>query len=471
MATRSGWPVWPVWPVWLLGLVAACAPTPEPERASDVAAGGHLPSAVFIVLDTLRADHMSLYGYERPTTPELERFAESATLYRRAQAAGAWTLPSHASMFTGLYPFQHGAHAKLAPQKKRPTIVESALAKEHTTLAETLRAAGFATAAIAANKGYLSRRFQLDQGFDEYVLEAEPAEGITARALDWLGEREEKPFFLFLNYMDVHSPYNCTPRGEFRPEVGHESARDLYTAFKERVLPAREPVPEGMRRHLVEQYDTALANLDHSLGVLFEGLRELGLFEDALVVVTSDHGEYLGEKHLVAHSKDVYQGVLHVPLVVKSPGQREGRVDEDWISHVHLPGLVLSELDPGGRWGGETFRQHWPRGRVLSENYYARGSDMRSPWGARFDRVRRAALGGDWKYIHSSDGAHELYDLGRDRLEEHDLAGASTDSAASLARWIEELVAQGEVGRSEEPLPATPEEIETLRALGYVDGE
>jgi len=455
-------------------LAAACSPGPEPEPEVAAAAESRAASVVFVVLDTLRADHMSLYGYERPTTPELVRFAGGATLYRRAQAAGAWTLPSHASMFTGLYPFQHGAHAKLAPNKKRPTIIESVLSKEHTTLAEVLQAQGFATAAIAANKGYLSRRFQLDQGFDEYELEAEPGERITARALDWLQGRPEGPFFLFLNYMDVHSPYNCTPRGEFQPAVGHESARDLYVAFKERVLPAREPVPEGLRRDLVEQYDTALANLDHALGVLFEGLRELGLFDDCLIVVTSDHGEYLGEKHLVAHSKDVYQGVLHVPLVVKSPGQREGAVDEDWISHVHLPGLVLSELDPEGRWGGGAFRQHWPRGRVLSENYYARGSDLKSPWGARFERVRRAVLGGDWKYIHSSDGAHELYDLGRDRLEEHDLESAPGTPAAALASWLEALVQATPVdtpGASEEPVPATPEELEALRALGYVDDE
>lgn len=442
-----------------------------------IACGGDSPPGskttrvLFISLDTLRADHLTVYGYDRPTSPVLAAFAAGATVYTRAQAAAPWTLPSHASMFTGLYPQEHGAHtwpSEAFPGQPQGFLNVSPLAEEYETLAEVFQGAGYATAAVVANVAFLNKRFGIAQGFDHYDRRKGRAQAVNERVWEWLDDHESDSFFLFVNYMDTHAPYNTEPlEGRSFGPLGGENTLKRVTRLM--FDPALE-VPPILLRHLVNQYDTAIANLDLWLGELFDELRRRGLYDDMLIVITSDHGEFLGEKGLVAHSKDVYQGVLHVPLIVKAPGQSEGLTDPDWISHVHLPELILGHCQlPSGFAPRDS--ASLSREIIVSENYYSRAKDLRAPWGSRFDRVRRVMVRGDLKYIASSDGVHELYDLARDPRELVNLLDQYTTPPHPLASALEAWL------RARPPAPPAgsveydQELLEHLRGLGYLGGE
>ena len=436
------------------------------------------PNVVLVVLDTVRADHLSLYGYPVATSPRLDALARGATVYTRAIAAGSWTVPSHASMFTGRYAFEHGAHTLQLPVHREDGETEAVrpLDTGYVTLAEALREMGYQTAAVVANAGFLNPRWGLDQGFDPYIVQRGRAHVVNTRVRRWLNEerRKDRPFFLFVNYMDAHDPYNATPREGLLPRpVEYDRGAAVEELYRV-AMPGDREVPAELVQRVSDQYDTALANLDEELGRLLLALSNRGLLEDALVVVTSDHGEYLGEHNLVKHSKDVYQEVLWVPLVIKAPRQRQGRVESRHGSHVDLPRLVLAHLP---RSQAEAYFPRFPLAAgahpVLGENYYARARDRyRQPWSGRFERVRTALYDWPFKLIASSDGRHELYDLQRDPRESRDLRAERGELGASLLRALAAFQAsrgryEGRQGAAED---LDPEQLEELRALGYIGG-
>ena len=439
----------------LLG--AACARSPRD------------PNVVLITLDTARADHLSCYGYAVRTSPRLEALARQATLYRRAFATSALTLPSHASLFTGKHPYEHGAHGF----KVTEDIPDNAypLAAEHLTLAEALQAEGYETVAVVANAGYMAKRYRLDQGFESYWVKPGRASRKNGQVYAWLeARRKDRPFFLFVNYMDAHRPYNAAERPGLLPRPVSQNM-NLIARLAEAVMPGEGEVLEALRQQVVDQYDTALANLDEELGRLFDRLEKDGLWDDALVVVTSDHGEFLGEHHLVEHSKDVYQEVLAVPLIVKAPRQREGRVSDEAITSADVPRLIVSHIAPARRGRLLPAFPYEPGNHpVLAELYYTCTKDLIHPrWGHRFDRVRTALVRWPTKLIHSSDGRHELFDLAGDPREERNLYGERTAVADTLLGELEAFrrAHPAYTGRRERA-PLAAEDLEELRALGYV---
>ena len=433
------------------------------------------PNVVLLVMDTVRADHLSCYGYGLPTSPRLDALAEVADVYRTARATAPWTLPSHASMFTGEYPFAHGAQARKDPATGR-ILNALPLRPDRRTLAEVLAAEGYETAAFLANGAYLSGRYGLNRGFGVY-REREPGEGVLApdmraRALEWLdGRAGDGPFFLFVNFMDAHRPYNVTPlppdRAAELPPPDPQAPGELLDALCTAVLERRRPPAGELVRRVVTQYDTAIANLDLVIGRLLDDLRERGLFESTLVIVTSDHGEYFGEHDLVEHSKDVYEEGLRVPLIVKRPGQGRGRVIEEPASLVELPWLVLSELpgDVRERWRG-TFPGS--DGDVhLAELRYTRSKDLAASYGARFRRERTVIYAGRYKAIRSTDGKHELYDLEADPGEERNLVEEQGELARRLLDLAQRLRREGESENQAEIRLSEDEEAE-LQRLGYL---
>ncbi len=424
-------------------------------------------NVVLVTIDTLRADHLGSYGYERPTSPHFDALAERSTLFTRALASAPWTLPSHASLFTGLDPHAHGAVSVLDashPFNARP------LDRAHTTLAEALRAEGFRTGAFVANDVFLGRRTRLDQGFETYAIHREPGLRLNQRIADWLDQDDPRPFFLFVNYMDCHRPYNTRSR---RPVVDPPAENDpaLLDELKDAVMGGDGGIPTELARRVVAQYDTGIANADAALGQLLARLDERGVDDSTLVVVTSDHGEYFGEHRLVEHSKDVYQEALHVPLLVREAGQRAPGRDDRVVTSADVPHLVLDGLPR--EIGARARARLAPRGAdppALTENYFSRAGDLKHPvWGERFRRVRRAVVDWPLKYIESSDGAHELYDLEADPLELRNLVQTRPEDAERLAATLADRV-----GPMALPAPApaedlTPAERAALRELGYLD--
>lgn len=421
-----------------------------------------------MVCDTLRADHLSLYGYSRPTSPNLEELAQRSTVYHRAQAAAPWTLPSHASMFTGLYPSEHGAHtwseealASLREQGWSEDNNVGPLADRYITLAEYFAERGWATGAVVANIAYMDERFGIAQGFDTYRRQRGPVEEITRRALQFIKAHQDESFFLFVNLMDTHRPYNLRPHP---PIPDHSSDGNLLKRLVPLILDPGAAAPPELLDALRDQYDTAIANLDQGLGDFFQALESDGLLDRMCLVVTSDHGEFLGEHELIEHSKDVYQGTLHVPLILKAPQQTERLDDLDWIGHVHLPGLILDALgDPAA---APLMRRHWPRSEgVLSENYDSRLHDLRAPWGDRFRRSRRVLVHGDLKTILSSDGNHETYDLARDPEEAQALDQDEIRAAHRKRAW--ESFEGLKVAPPGAAVPLDDAALKAMEQLGY----
>jgi arylsulfatase A-like enzyme len=458
--------------------------SPGPSNALADSRTGAAPDIILISVDTLRADRLGSYGYRRPTDPNLARFARQAKRFTRATTTAAWTLPAHASLFTGLYPTEHGSQMIRREPGAKPKRALP-LDPRFATLAEVLADAGYRTAGVAANFLYFKRIYHLDQGFQDWTVlpgkvgvSAAPASAVNIPAIDWLKARHAEratgetraPFFLFLNYMDAHAPYNTRPVEGFPGPAVPPFTLAAHKRTQALVMGRDAAAPPFPRLEaLSKQYDQGVANVDAGLGALFETLRGLDLFEDALIVVTSDHGEFLGEHRLVGHGKDVYEGTLHVPLFVKQPQQKTGADETRRISLVHVPRLILDAAGLTASAPKNAFPHAWPAATIFAQNRYSLWVDLKQPWGQRFDRIRQALYEDNAKFIYSSDGDHALFDLGRDPGEERNLLD---DERRRL--WLTRIEAERPMldaaqPPAPEPAPLSTDEEDQLRALGYID--
>jgi arylsulfatase A-like enzyme len=315
----------------------------------------------------------------------------------------------------------------------------------------------------------------MDQGFDSYVYETLYSDKLNERVFGWLEESGEERFFLFINYIDAHRVYNTAPRPGLLETPAVQDKGELLSELVKRVLPAEEPVPAELARKVVDQYDTAIANLDEGFGALLSRLRALDLYDRSLIIVTSDHGEFFGEHRLVEHSKDIYQETLWVPLLIKAPGQGAPESVDTLVSSTDMPYQILSQVPEEVSGKYMKLFPHAPGEQpVISENYYSRAKDLYNPrWGDRFYRVRRAIFDWPYKYIHSSDGQHELFNLETDPLESENLLAVEPEIAARLGRSLEEFMARRlnsvrVMSKDDFPTEEDRELLERLRSLGYV---
>jgi arylsulfatase len=401
------------------------------------------PDVVLIVLDTVRADHLSVYGYHRPTTPALEAFAAEATLYRRAISPGTWTPPSHASLFTGLMPSEHG----IRYVDGRPGNGILTLNPAVETVAERLQRQGWKTAAFIGNTGYLDPVFGLSRGFERYERRGTyPAEPLLRKVGSWFTHRRGRSVFLFVNVMDPHEPYKALPPWNtlFAPEPPD--------------YPCGDPAEAGRR---IAQYDGELRYVDDQLGALFEVLRSTGRWDNALVIVTSDHGERLGEYGGWGHTGDPRHRLVHVPLIVKYPhGARRG-VEERPVSLAALPDTILTVLGLPTLRGRPTL---WEPPPIAVAEDVRRDVVVRSAYDAA-DRVLVALE-------TATERRLELFDLRADPLEEHPQtveSGGGGVGAALAARLAETKATHVPCAPGPVVFPtADAELVERLRALGYL---
>jgi len=442
------------------GLQQGCSPA---ERA---------PNVILITMDTVRRGHLSCYGYSRPTSPRIDAFANQATQYMRAVSTAPWTVPTHASLFTGKFSFEHGAHPFMVDDPKANNI--NPLSIRFLTIAEALQAEGYVTAAFVANEAFLGRRWQLDQGFETYTVDNVRAIALNQEIFSWLNTRKkDAPFFLFVNYMDAHGPYNTTKAAPFLATPAVRDNRELLDQLEQRVLPDTAPVPQDLAQKVIDQYDTAIFNLDEQVGAFLDQLKEKGLYENTMIVVTSDHGEYLGEHNLVKHARDVYEEVLQVPLITKRPGQTESARADSFVTSTDIPALICSQLqsDVASRLL-KKFTDVPGNHPVIAENYYTLAYDLLHPvWGHRFDRIRAAIYEWPYKFIYSSDDNHEMYNLEEDGAESTNLFG--DERYTRIAREMEAKLLNFQSSRRRSDVlveqdPMTEKELEKLRALGYI---
>ncbi len=482
------------------GSVAADIELVHSAVAELPAGTGQGLDVVLIVLDTVRADHLELYGYAHSTMPHLTSCAEGALVYQDVRSTSSWTLPSHASLFTGQFPATHRAHCRTVEGdhtkrfktgRRTRRILERPLNRNAVTVAERLWDAGYTTLGIAANRAFLDRSWRLHQGFDVWICEDAArgasylpytrADRITAMSLeavdatlpllDYPEQPGRAPLFLFVNYMEAHGPY--VPREGYvrdpsalvwRHRTGR--ARDQLAWS---VLAKKRDLPADVRAGWLEAYDAELRFMDEQLALLLEGLEARGIGPDARIVIVSDHGEYFGEHRLLAHSKDVYEPGVRVPLVVREPGLQPGRSESPLQIHDLAPMLLegtgalpLPTEDVGGE-------------LRVAELYGSRARDLRNArFSRRFNRVRRGFYRGDHKVILGSDGSFEAYDLAEDPHELEDLSHApwalelADEAQAWLdARGIDDAAPQDDEDDEEPEIDEA--DLEALRALGYVE--
>jgi len=427
---------------WIFGMVLGCTPA-APKR----------PNVLLITIDTLRADHLGTYGYPRPTSPEIDAFAARSTVFENAHSSSSWTLPSLASIHTSLLSTTHGCWK-----------ISSRLEPEFTTAAEVLRDAGYDTAMVACHI-FLSAQYGLQQGFshvdDELVrppsdaAEAISSPGVTERGVRFLERKaaaaEESPWFLWLHYFDPHDSY-----------LPHEGFSEKFGTVEE-----------------IDLYDGEIAFTDHYVGMVLRKLAELGLEDDTIVVITSDHGEEFGEHGFKRHGYSLYQEAVRVPLVIKVPGAAARRIPEVVGNVDVLPTLLEAcdlelakvqgascahELEGRSLLGAIRGTSALSEGQVVAEVRWHDGQDL---------RMMRE---GPWKLIEDQSVKQQrnqsaLYDLAADPREATDVRSLESASAARIAELVLHRLGRA-IGWAGcyplvEPYTPTAGDMQRLQDLGY----
>lgn len=460
---------------------ASALAQPRPEIA--ISRGGPRPNVLLVTLDTLRVDYLGCYGHPWIKTPTLDELAVHGAVFDAAIAQSPLTSPSHCSIMTSTYPFDHDTRWNGTPM--RTGLI---------TLADVLGAHGYETVAFASATPTRSIDTGLHQGFERYVDSLVPwstafsydgfqrliffylagiaqhsqlpGEVITDRALDWLASRSDKrPFFAWLHYFDPHDPYGSPP-----------PFQDTYKGWIKDGLPAADK-----REHYAEDITYA----DHQLGRFITQLRERGLYDNTLIIATADHGEAFGEQHGVVtefrHGHYVYDTTQHVPLIIKPPGARllAYRVAEQVeLNDIAPTVLRFLRIEPPESFVGTSLNDLLARRpapdadrRALSFNvtrYVPTASAARQKLHYQQFGVRTP----DWKYITVPRLGHgELYDLRADPAERFDVAAQHPDIVAQRRAYIGPYW-DADRDTGEDPRQRlAPGLVRQLQALGYLGGD
>jgi len=471
------------------------------------------PNIILLVMDSVRTANLSCYGYERATTPNIDRLATQGTLFEQAISVSCWTLPVHASLFTGLYPLNHGL-----------TVSNDALPDNFPTLARRLKTLGYQTACFS-NNPYISAATGLTQGFDtvediwrstrprgarrtltsKFLKRVErrgPPMKAIVQGVEWLryvrsiimrmGEgrddsgarltnekikawltqtrKPDVPFFVFVNYMECHERYN--PPSPY-------NRRFMPTRFSPwrvaRVGPNKAAILGGSEKRRVEDleivralYDGALNYLDHRIGELVKFIEGLGILDDTLLVVASDHGDSLGEHDHLGHRMTLYEQLVRVPLVIRCPARfqpgtqvaQQVQLADLYPTFLKLAGADPAEVEASGFHSLLAPPDPSVRPFTVAENTAPKSLNNMLLRMIRTDR---------YKYIWKSNQQHELYDLAGDPAETTNLFPTRPD----LARRLIEQLEAWERGLEDKRIETREAEydeatLQRLRGLGYV---
>lgn len=492
---------------------SALAEAADRVRAERADPGPRPRRVVVVLIDTLRPDHLGSYGYDRFTSPILDTLASEGAVFEDASSTSPWTLPSHASLFTGRHPLGH-----------RVITYSDLLPETIPTVASLLRAAGLRTAAVVTSLWLERDTFGLTRDFDQFRYIEIPAERsspstmVTDQAIEWLRAWGDAPGFLFVHYYDVHSDYTSEPEYErlfvspydgiangtgtqllqanFEDEyiaLCHEQFDEAKCVFGEgdtRVVVngsiERIRFDEVDVQHLEDLYDAGIRQMDTEVGRLLRFIDEQGLADDTLLIVTSDHGEEFMEHGRVDHFLATHQESLRVPLIVRGPGVPAGVRFTQPVSIVDLAPTILGQLahldqEPGSirrgvadmegadlapLWSGEEIEELDSRWLYGEASGGLSTHDLVPDIFPVFSSVRR----GSFKLIHDTKtGRNRLYDLSNDPLETQDVSDRYPDLATTMRDALDLRRAAIAAARREGPtVELDAAKREQLRALGYV---
>jgi len=439
------------------------------------------PNLLLIVLDTTRWDAVGAESGKPTHTPNLDALAAEGTIFTQARTTSAWTVPAHASLFTGLYPSRHGAHWE-----------NSSLAPQHTTLAELLapthETVGFSeNPHIVAEKGYA-------QGFDQFEdvwrwRRGPNKPSVTLEVFDkWFKKRDRsRPFFAFVNLMAPHLPYNppARHRAHFVSPSNAARARQLSRIGESearQIIAGQTPLSELDFQLLRQLYRAEVSFADELVGIILDWLEADGVLDDTLVVVVGDHGENIGDHGLMEHQLCLYESLLRIPLILRLPGKFEGGARRH--EPVQLVDLLPTVLDLMGvsKAEGSSIEGRSLVPVPLDRNRPSYAEYMRpTPQRSLFERSApdfdfsphhrrlKSIQVGTLKLIASERGERELYDLSVDPDEQNDLAGERPDDTARLASQLEDWARGWQPVVDPAPRAVDAERLKALRELGYVE--
>lgn len=440
-------------------------PAPGEPPPSTLAGSLKGRNVVIFLADSLAAGHTTIHGYGRETTPFLGQLAEAGLRFEAAHSQTSWTVPSVTSLFTAQTQERHGM---LRMNQQLPEGI--------ATLAQSFQAAGYETVGLIQN-GIIWSHTRLDRGFDQYHIrqaDNEVSKDLMSKARELMSAPREKPLFLYVHLMPPHMPY--TPPERFAtlfvdPEYDGEVIGSIMDCAK--INYYKPPMESADVQHLQALYDGHIRFVDNLIEQTVEEALRQSPREDWLIVVTSDHGEAFLQHGEQGHNSQVYQEMIHIPLVLAAPGSRlpaGGRISTP-VSLLDL-GPTLRDLV------GVPAPDQIEDGRSLLALLEHPGRDARRPFffSSRYpleadSQPRWTAVRlGDWKLLRHEEGPVELYDLARDPLEQHDRSAQHPIRTAALRALLEEWRRGGvseEAASAEIPADA----LEQLQRLGYVDSD
>ena len=482
------------------------APAVRQRAARETGSAGPAQAVILVHMDTLRKDHLELYGYERATAPTLRRLAEEGAFFDNAITQTSWTKAATPTIMTSLYPSTHGVFQ-----------IPDQLPASATTVAEVFREGGYATVSFSS-VAFTGKFTNLHQGFEELhesestVGRAGPRGAKTAREfvdrlVGWLDDHRDVPSFVYLHFFDPHPPYE--PNRPYDTMWADPKGRDEYIRQQEllkkfiaspfladRGMATREELvkagldPEAFLRYSKDWYDGSIRGMDTEIARLVERLQELGMSDRAVLAFFADHGEEFHDHGRMWHGQSIYGEMLRVPLIFWAPGRvPKGRKVEEPVGLIDVMPTVLemaglplpkaaqgqsflSLLAAGGKSGGAgKAGSGWTRRPVIAERQPQGGTESQR------EIESYAIMDGDWKLIHNiapppERPEFELFDFYKDPLDQKNVATEHGDVVERLAGMLEGWHRMAKEARlkpdSEEAKGMTAEQLERLRSLGYV---
>ena len=431
------------------------------------AASPNSPNILVVLVDTLRADHLASYGYSRSTSPNVDRLAQQGVLFENAIAASSWTPPSHASMLTGRYPYEHGVEWYRTLDTRYPTIAEALSSRGYRTAAFSANLFGF-NRGWGFGRGFIrfEDQFQstLDMvvrteygrvvvtpllrwlGFEDWIGRKRAVE-ITQAALRWVQRDAAIPFFAFLNYFDLHDPY--LPPQPYRARFGRSP--NPGGALNSLGHPIPTLTPEQLQGE-IDAYDGAIAYVDDSIGQLLAGLQQSGRLENTLVIFLSDHGESFGEHGMFFHQNGLYREVLHVPLIVWWPGHvPSGMRVATPVTNAALPATLMDLIGAGNQqlFPNRSLTELWKDPGASRDWSYPLAELAHQPFKPIQETPAhsgwlKSLVSPQWQYIAHEKLGPELYEWIDDPGELHNLVATSEGSvvAGDFASRLQHVLAQ-----------------------------
>ena len=428
---------------------------------------------VLITIDALRADHLSCYGYERNTSPNIDSIAGKGIIFQNAIAPSSWTAPSVVSLLTSVYPTNHGVIHGVGYKKKKTLHIQEVFSNQLFTLTEILKANGYTTFGVVSNL-HLGEHFGFGRGFDYYkCLPFLPAPQVNKTVYSWEDEiRNAEKFFLWIHYFDPHHYYHAR-----NPWIGDYASPELTQELKlfkkswselKQLIPAFKKDPQTLN-NLIALYDSEINFVDSSIGKLFQKFEP---DDNTLIVITADHGEEFLEKDQLGHGSNLYRETINIPLIVKLPQCSQKAEVSRHVSLVDVMPTILQSINikPPEQTLGKSLLQtngllFWLKKKLfISDTVQYKFSEM--------DTVAtlKTIISPEWKYIYNyKRETGQLFNIQADSLELNDLVDNRVEESSQLKerllRWVSKAT---KYPTRKQEFQLTPKEKEKLQGLGYI---